>query len=49
MLSKYSGMSHMRTQVYSASSEGLHLALAAGHYESVDCSTGMEWWNGILE
>ena len=29
MLSKYSGMSHMRTQMYSASSEGLHLALAA--------------------
>ena len=20
-----------------------------GRYESVDCSTGMEWWNGILE
>ena len=20
-----------------------------GCYESVDCSTGMEWWNGILE
>ena len=20
-----------------------------GRYESVDCSTGMEWWNGTLE
>ena len=23
--------------------------MKTGRYESVDCSTGMEWWNGILE
>ena len=27
-----------------------HISVAnIGRYESVDCSTGMEWWNGILE
>ena len=25
------------------------LSTGNGRYESVDCSTGMEWWNGILE
>ena len=27
----------------------LNYNMNGGRYESVDCSTGMEWWNGILE